>query len=115
MLLRWVLTVFTERYISVATGPQFHDSAARQHLHSNFRMPGVYFLGQSFDQGFCSPGGCGGGLKIPGTTGKRQPDQRRGEPGRDVVVGKTTFEDALGRGQRGEAGLPDRVGEPRRS
>ena len=91
------------------TGPQFHDSAARQCLHSKFRMPGVHFVGQPFEQGFRSPGRGGGFLKIPGTTGQRQPDQRRGEPGRDFVIGRKIRKDRLGCGERGEACLPYRI------
>ena len=98
-----------------AAGPEFYRSTARQQLHGEFGMPGVHLLGQLSGQDFRSPG-CGrGGLEISGPAGQRQPDQRGGQPGRDLVASGKPLQDAFRGGQRGgTACLAHRIGQPRR-
>ena len=97
-----------------APRPQFHYSAGRQYLDPDLRVLAEYLPGQLTHEGLCVPGRGRGRLELAGAAGQRQPDQRRGQPGGDLVVGGQALQDALGDAKRSRARLGPVPGQLRR-
>ena len=78
-------------------------------------MPGTHALRQLPEQDLSPLGRGGGAPEIPGAAAKRQPDQGRRQPGRDLVVDGKPPEHFLRRGERGDACLACGAGQGGRS
>ena len=97
--------------------PAAPGPAGRQHLRANPGMAGQQARRQLPEQGLRTSGRSRRGIEIPGAAGHGQPDQRRGQPGRDVVVGGKTPQQALPRwrARRRPPGPPRRTARSPRS